>query len=181
MENIEFFVGADGNVWLRKGNECRMFSTKDNDIIELVRDKIIRMFPKAYERLRETFQNLDFNKWIMNFNIVNRFIRCNMGSDNLQKFDVEEGFLNLEEVSCPLRGICPDENVICRPDCKTVFSKAEKEVVKLYVQGYTIDEIADKLHKCRNTVNTQIWTVTRRLGLDNRRKLVKLAVDNKLF
>ena len=181
MENIEFFVGADGKVWLRKENECRMFSTKDNDIIELVRDKIIRLFPKAYDRLREMFKELDFNKWIMNYRIVERFIRCNMGADNIQRFDIQEGFINIEEVSCPLRGICRHENVICKPDCKTVLTKAENEVVKLYVQGYNIDEIAAMLNKSRSTVNDQIWTITRRLGLDSRRKLIKLAVDNKMI
>ena len=181
MEKIEFFVGADGNVWLRTGKECRLLTTKDNDIIELVRDNIIRLFPKAYDRLKEIFKDFAFNKWMMNYKIVDRFIRCNMGADNLQRFDIEDGFLNLEEVKCPLHGICSDENVICRPDSKSMFSKAEHEVVKLYAQGYNVDEIAGKLNKNRSTVNNQIWCVTRRFGLVNRRKLVKLAIDNKML
>lgn len=181
MENIEFFVGSDGNVWLRLGRESRMLSTKDNDIIELVRDNIIKFYPDAYNRLKEMFKDFSFNKWMMNYKIVDRFIRCNMGADNLQKFDIEDGFLNLEEVKCPLHGICKDENVVCRPSCRTVFSKAENDVVILYAQGYNIDEIAAKLKKDRSTVNNQIWKVTRRLGLDSRRKLTKLAVDNKLI
>ncbi len=181
MENIEFFVGSDGNVWLRQGRECRMLTTKDNDIIELVRDKIIKMFPAAYNRLKDVFKDFAFNTWMMNYKIVDRFIRCNMGADNLQKFDIEDGFLNLEEVKCPLHGICKDENVVCRPNCRTLFSKAENEVVILYAQGYNIDEIAAKLKKNRSTVNNQIWKVARRLGLDSRRKLIKLVVDNNLI
>lgn len=180
MENIEFFVGSDGKVWLRHGQECRMLTTKDNDIIELVRDNIIRMFPAANKRLEEMFRDFGFNKWILNYKIVDRFVRCNMGADNMQRFDIEDGFLNLEEVRCPLHGICRDENVVCRPDCKSVFSKAENDVVRLYAQGYNIDEIASKLKKSRSTVNNQIWQVANRLGLKHRRQLIKLAVDNRI-
>lgn len=180
MEKIEFFVGSDGNVWLRNEQDCRKLSQKDYNIIELVLDKIVKLFPAAYNRLKILFKDFSFNKWIMNYKIVDRFIRCNMGADNLQKFDIEDGFLNLEEVTCPLHGICQDENIICRPNCRNIISKAEMEVVRLYAFGYNVDEIAKKLGKNKNTVNNQIWQVTRRLGLKHRRQLIKLAIDNKI-
>lgn len=180
MGKLEFFIGSDDKVWIRQGDSCRKFTMKETEIIELLRGKIERIYPTANKRLLEIFNELKFNKWAMNYRIVDRFIRCNMGADNLQEFDIEDGLLNLEEVTCPLHGICKDENIICRPKENSVFSQAEKKVVLLYAKGYSVDEIASKLDKNRSTVNNQIWQVTRRLGLSRRRQLIQIAVDYKM-
>ena len=174
------FVSDSAKIWICGLYSCRQFTMKETEIIELLRGKIERIYPTANKRLLEIFDELKFNKWAMNYRIVDRFIRCNMGADNLQEFDIEDGFLNLEEVTCPLHGICKDENIICRPKENSVFSQAEKKVVLLYAKGYSVDEIASKLDKNRSTVNNQIWQVTRRLGLSRRRQLIQIAVDYKM-
>lgn len=175
MENVEFFVGSDGNVWIRQSNSCRIFTANDSDIIDLVINKITKQYPSAYKRISEIFSNFNFNKWIFKYKIVERFIRCNMGADSIAKYDIEDGFLNLEEVVCPLHGICRDENIICKPKIQTALRKAELKAVSLYIKGYSVDEIAKKLAKNRSTVNNQIWQATQRLGLEKRRQLKQLA------
>lgn len=181
MENVEFFVGSDGNVWIRQSNSCRIFTANECDIIDLVIHKITKQYPSAYKRISELFCNLNFSKWILKYKIVERFIRCNMGADNIAKYDIEDGFLNLEEVACPLHGICKDEYIVCRPKAQTIFSQAELKVVSLYAKGYSVDEIAAKLDKNRSTVNNQIWQVTQRLGLEKRRQLKQLVSAYKII
>ena len=41
----------------------------------------------------------------------------------------------LEKVNCPLRGICPRENIVCSPKQKTPFFPKELEVAKFFAQG----------------------------------------------
>ena len=90
-------------------------------------------------------------------------------------YDVENGLLHLEKVNCPLRGICPQEGIICCPKVKSPFFPKELEVAKLFSKGYVAREIAEILGKSKNTVAAQIRKMTKRLNLKSSRDLIKVV------
>ena len=81
---------------------------------------------------------------------------------------------HFEEVKCPLRGICKDENVICKPQFKMPVSKEEGRAAVLYSKGLTANEIAAKLGKGVKTVKNQLGNAAKRLGLSRTRDLIKI-------
>ena len=98
--------------------------------------------------------------------IRNRFPECYARLVTLYK--------DFEEVRCPLRGICKDEHVICKPKSLVHLSKGEQEVVKLYLNGCTLDYISQQLHKNRSTVKTQLLRVRDKLGVKNCREIIRV-------
>lgn len=124
MGKLEFFVGADGHVWYRTGDECRRLLPSDVETVEYILAIICRVYPAAEARLQQMFERSQPNRRFKSYKVVERFIRCNMGADNLQRCDIDGGRLNLEDVPCPLRGVCDCEGVVCRPRANSVFSKA---------------------------------------------------------
>ena len=75
----------------------------------------------------------------------------------------------------PLRGICSRENIVCLPKLKTPFFPKELEVAKYFAQGYVAREIAQILGKSRNTVSAQLRKMTKRLGLESTRDIIKVV------
>lgn len=75
----------------------------------------------------------------------------------------------------PLRGICPRENIVCLPKLKTPFFPKELEVAKYFAQGYVAREIAEILGKSKNTVSAQLRKMTKRLGLQSTRDIIKVV------
>ena len=54
------------------------------------------------------------------------------------------------------------------------LSKGEQEVVKLYLNGCTLDYISQQLHKNRSTVKTQLLRVRDKLGVKNCREIIRV-------
>ncbi len=107
--------------------------------------------------------------------MLERFIRCNFGEYDLLTEDTDGKFLNFEEVKCPLRGgFCQDENVICKPKCLVKLSQQESKAAKLYLQGYTCQEIAERLGKHASTVKVLLFRVKNKLGVKNAREIIKV-------
>ncbi len=179
MEPIEFRVSPDGEVYYKEGKKAdrrlTRFETKVcSHVLEIIRDK----FPGAYSRLMMMYKpksssNADKDQAM--FSIVDRFVRCNFGEHDLLTPDIEQDIVHFEEVRCPLRGkYCPDEGVICKPQSLVKLSKTEKEIAKLYLWGYTFEEIASKLGKAPGTVKSQLWTIKNKLGAKNCREIIKV-------
>ena len=82
--------------------------------------------------------------------------------------------LNFEEVRCPLRGICENEGIICKPQSTVPLSESEKEIVNLYLQGYSFSEIAGVLTKNQKTVKAQLYRIKTKLGVRNCREIIKV-------
>nr|WP_230945174.1 response regulator transcription factor [Burkholderia territorii] len=57
------------------------------------------------------------------------------------------------------------------------LSPRETEVVRLYASGMTINEIAERLHRSKQTVSTQKSSAMRKLGITRDPDLVKYAVE----
>lgn len=178
MENIEFRMSPDGKVFfMRDGEEKRLTRFQKDvylNVARLIRDR----FPGAWSRLALLYNSKANNtaeKDKAEFQMIERFIRCNMGEHDLLTPDIEEDIINFEEVRCPLRGgFCPHENIICKPQSLIKLSKAEKEVVKLYLRGDTFKEIADKLKKSPSTVKVQLHNIKNKLGAKNCREIIKV-------
>ncbi len=67
------------------------------------------------------------------------------------------------------------EPMINKHPAETNISKREIEIVRLITQGFTSQEIADKLHLSTYTVNTHRRNILRKLELKNTAMLVQYA------
>ena len=179
MEGIEFRVSPDGNVYFKEGNkEEKRLTRFERTVCLEVADIIESRFPGAWSRLMLLYPpkgiaSAQRDKQI--FKIVDRFVRCNFGEHDLLTKDIEHKILHFEEVRCPLRGgLCPDENVICKPQSLVHLSPAEKDVVTLYLYGYTFDQIASELNKAPSTVKVQLHNIKKKLGVKNCREIIKV-------
>lgn len=106
--------------------------------------------------------------------MIDRFVRCNFGEQDFLSYDVDNEVLNFEEVRCPLRGICENEGIICKPQSTVPLSESEKEIVNLYLQGYSFSEIAGVLTKNQKTVKAQLYRIKTKLGVRNCREIIKV-------
>lgn len=175
MEIIVEFFNLDGQVFYRKNNgEAKLLTQSDREAVCFMLENMRRYFPEAVYRLEEWAAESRANRMFYEFRIVDRFIRCNFGeADNLTP-DVDRGVFHFEEVKCPLRKICKDERVICKPKLNSELSAEERKVVKLYAKGYLPGEIAEELGKAEKTCKQQIWSACRRLKLPHPRWLIRI-------
>ena len=171
-KNIEFFNNADGRVFFYTcTTEPREFKVEDKEIIDYVYKMIEVVYPGAMKALKEVYKSSLKNYYFGRYKIVERFIRCNFGENDLLTYDIEHGSMNIEKVICPLRQICKNEHVICNPSIST---DKETQVAKLYAHGLSLQEIADVLHKSSCTVNAQLYNLKQRLNLNSSRDIIKL-------
>lgn len=181
MEAIEFYI-IDGQTCTRRSGSSKPLTPDDREEIEWMLEQMRRCFPGAVERLEEWAGESKPNKRFFEYRMVDRFIRCNFGEADFLYSDIEDGMFHFEEVMCPLRGICKDENVVCKPKFKMPVSKEESRAAVLYSKGLTANEIAKKLGKGVKTVKNQLGSACKRLGLSRTRDLIKVfSVYNITF
>lgn len=185
MESIEFRVSPDGKVYFTKsGEEEKRLTRFTKDVCVHVLGLIHERFPGAWSRLRLLYppkSSKSTAQDIAAFQMVERFIRCNFGEHDLLTKDIELDILNFEEVKCPLRGICSDENIICKPQSLLHLTEAEKKVVKEYLFGFTFDEIALRLDKSPQTVKVQLHKIKKKLHARNCREIIKVMRLNNII
>jgi PAS domain S-box-containing protein len=58
-----------------------------------------------------------------------------------------------------------------------LLTAREREVLALIAEGLTVPEIARRLHRSRKTIETHRLSLGRKLGVDNRVKLARLAIQ----
>jgi DNA-binding CsgD family transcriptional regulator len=169
MEKVEFRVTADGRVMYRiAGKEEKRLTKFTKDIVEPMTALIHDRFPECYARLATIYRK-NVTK------MVDRFVRCNFGEEDLLSDDVEHDLLHFEEVRCPLRGICEDERVICKPKTLVNLSNGERTVTKLYLNGYSLDDIAEQLGKSKSTIKTQLLRAKKKLGVKSCRDIIRVV------
>ena len=173
MEQVEFFI-INGQTCIRHNGISKPLTQSDRKEVTFMLEKIKRHFPKAFDRLAEWASESAMNMPWFEYRIVDRFIRCNFGEADFLYSDIEDGMFHFEEVKCPLRGICKDENVICKPQFKMPVSKEEGRAAVLYSKGLTANELAAKLGKGVKTVKNQLGNAAKRLGLSRTRDLIKI-------
>ena len=179
MAKIEFRVSPDGKVYFTpEGEKERRLSRFEKGVIDEITCMIMHRFPGAWARLRTIYPEASKSRADIDkayYKAVERFIRCNFGEHDMLTPDIEHDILNFEEVRCPLRGICPDENVVCKPRSMIQLTAAEREVVKYYLYGYTFREIADMFGKSPDTIKSHLHSIKRKTGAKNCREIIKVV------
>jgi two-component system capsular synthesis response regulator RcsB len=65
---------------------------------------------------------------------------------------------------------CSDKKAVC-------LSKRESEVIRLYVSGMRINDIAVQLHRSKQTVSSQKNSAMKKLGIASDADLFKYALE----
>lgn len=173
MEAVEFYI-VGNQTCIRRGGISKPLTEHDREEIEFMLENMRRVFPQAVERLEQWAANSKLNRPWFEYLVVDRFIRCNFGEADFLYSDVDDlGMFHLEEVRCPLRGICNDDGVICKPKAKLDLTDEEKRVVDLYARGLLPSEIAAKLGKAEATCKRQLYNACKRLKLPHPRWLIR--------
>lgn len=177
---IEFYTFED-EVWYRSDRDNQRLTEQSRDIIRDMFERIELSYPKAFKCLSEEYLKCKQNTPYYQFRIVNRFCKCNFGAiDNTTDIDVV-GRFNFERISCPLRGECKLENVVCSPEFDSKISNSEMRVLELVYKKYSTSEIADKLFLSEYTVKNHIRNVYSRLGFHEKAEFIDYAHRNNLF
>jgi len=170
LKNIEFHRSAEG-----KDAMCRPAGANQSTLVEPCSTEIIipllaqteAQFPKCYKRLRDIYGQSNQFRYLA----ARRFIKCNCGEfDNVLDID-ENGLIHPELVTCPMRGECLDEGIICLPERETGLTVREKEIAQLVAQGLSNEEIARKLFIGIDAVKSHVQNCLRKLELHSRAAL----------
>lgn len=179
---VEFYIFNEELWYIKDDGTNQPLSEKDTDMIQKIISAIRERYPEAYEALSKEYQKSSLNVPYYQFLIVRRFCKCNFGKLDTTTYDIDRlGRFNFEKVECPLRGECKYDGVICSPKFNSKLSPAEERVMKLIYDGYTKDEVGDKLCISPNTVKQHIKSAYCKLGAHDKGEFVKLAKDNDIF
>jgi DNA-binding CsgD family transcriptional regulator len=175
--NIEYFIDSFGNPCTRVGEIMKVISPEDTEIInEFLREKEDD-FPEMYARLLQIY----FGKRNYKFLMFRRAIRCNWPLMDKVPDRTDEGNYNCESFYCPLRGECPDENVICNPKLSTEFTKRELEIIKLIAENKSDAEIADDLYISVFTVKSHRQSIQKKADCKNKQGIAEYARKKNLL
>ena len=182
MQAIEFYTTPEGEVTLREeGCAERQLQESDTDFIQAFLSTISDFYPTAYDALMQIYSINLHNKRYRDFMAVRRFIKCNFGVyDNTIDIDTNNNF-NFEFVSCPLRGECKWDGILCQPKFNSRLSERQLEVMRLCFEGATDEEIADKLFISINTIANHRKAAYKKLGVHSKSEFVRYAAKNNIF
>lgn len=181
MKTIEFYI-FNKELWYISGGENKVVSEKDTELIGMMLQKIMQLYPEAYKALSNEYKKSAFNVPYYQYLMVRRFCKCNFGTLDNTKKDIDlQGNFNFECVSCPLRGECINEGVICNPKLNTRLSDAELRVMKLLYEGNAPVEAAAILYLSPETIKAHYKSVYKKLGIGSLAEFVKYAEKNNLF
>lgn len=174
LEKIEFYTCPDGSVNMKPENDSvRSYDMSCREVTQEMLLYIKDLYPAAFKALAKLYSPSEKNREFFEFRMVHRFIRCNFGEyDGLTLDITNPGTFNFEHVSCPLRGECVHEGVICRPKKCTNLSPREEEVAILLGKGLNRAEIADKLNISPFTVSRHIANIKARLNLSRTAQII---------
>ena len=75
----------------------------------------------------------------------------------------------------------PDDAIAAHPVSNNVrvqaLSSRETEVIRLFVSGMSVNEIADRLHRTKQTISAQKTRAMRKLGIDRDADLFRFAYE----
>ena len=170
LKNLEFHRSVEGKDAMYRSKSDSQSTTLEknstNIIIPLLA-QVEAQFPKCHKRLKDIYsQSLQFR-----FLAAKRFIKCNCSEfDNILDID-NEGIIHPELVTCPMRGECLDEGIICLPERETGLTCREKEIAQLVAKGMSNEEIAKLLFIGIDAVKSHVQNCLRKLNITNRAAL----------
>ena len=183
MKNVEFYTTPEGDITIREEGESEhtLERQKDSEFIQHFLSILSEFYPEAYKALMEVYSKSALNKRYRDYLAVRRFIKCNFGVyDNLIDMD-STGNFKFEFVSCPLRGECKYDGIICNPKFNSHLSNRELEVMQLCCEGLRDDEISERLFISLNTVNNHRKNSFKKIGVHTMAEFLRYATNNNIF
>lgn len=172
LKNIEFFVAPDGRVMVADGAGIRSYEMEERALTSALFERIEMEYPEAMAALQKHYRSSAANAPYFQYLVCHRFVRCNFGAFD-RRIDVDgSGRFLFEEVSCPLRGECPYDGVICGPKFDTRLTARQKEVMKLYMEGLSDVEVAEQLFISPATALTTRKHAFRKAGVHSMAEFV---------
>ena len=175
MKGVEFYNSPTGEVMIQSSEGVKAFTPDNNDVIDSILSTIEDNYADAYLALQECYSKSRFNIPFYRYKMASRFIRCNCGSYDTLKMDIDDlGRLNVEQVPCPLRGSgdCPYDGVICMPRQSSILSPRQEELASLLSEGKTAWDCADKMQISISTVHNMIQEIKKKLQITNTGQIV---------
>lgn len=182
MKPIELYTTPEGDVTLREMGEAeRQLKETDTEFIQKMLSTLNDFYPQAHEALMQIYSKSALNKSYRDYLAVRRFIKCNFGVyDNA--VDIDQNFnFKFEFVSCPLRGECKWDGVLCQPQFNNQLSTRQAEVMKLCYRGMKDEQIADMLSMSLNTLLNHKKAAYRKLGIHSMSEFIRYASEHHLY
>jgi DNA-binding CsgD family transcriptional regulator len=165
LANIEFFADPFGNVMIADEKGVHAYEMEDEELTSALFVRIQDEYPEAFQALTELYRKSMPNAPYFRYRVCHRFIRCNFSVYD-RKQDIDgEGRFRLEDVQCPLRTECLYAGTICGAKFNTRLTQRQEEVMRLYVQGSTEQEIAEALFISPETVHSTKRNAYRKAGV----------------
>lgn len=172
----EFYNTPSGDVIYQILNDGpKVLSADCREVVESMFELICATYKDAAHELIQLYSKSSQNLPFYHFKIVHRFCRCNFGEYDSQRYDVDgSGFLNVEQVKCPLRNTadCPYCNIICNPKIERKLTDRELQILEMLSDGMTNQDIADMLGLSVFTIIKHRNTMRAKLGLRNTPALI---------
>lgn len=177
----EFYTCDDKVYCLMDGKNFEV-TEHDKEFIEELLSEVENFYPDAYKALQEVYSRGQINVQYMRYLMARRFLKCNFGKLDTTENDVDDDrIFHFEKVSCPMRGECKHECVICMPRFNSKLSDAEMRVMRLYYEYKDILHIADLLYLSGHTVKNHIKAAYAKLGIHTRGEFISYASKYHLF
>lgn len=180
---IEFYNTPEGAVMVKpKDGAVFVLTEEHTEIISMILSYFNNIYTEAYNKVAELYSKSTLNKKWYEYQMAVRLIKCNLGEYDAMNPDINfTGDIVLEDVKCPLRGICKEEGIICRPRKNTKLSAREIEIGQLCaVMKY--EDIAEELNISVLTVYKHIQNIKIKLNLKHSRQIpaaVEKIISNK--
>ena len=185
MGGLEFYLFED-ELWCKTDDGRNIaFDESCTEIISYILDNVRERYPDAYKALEKWYKKSAVNVKYYQYLMARRFCKCNFSALDTTNKDIEsiknDGTFNFEKVSCPMRGECQFEGIVCMPKFNSRLSSAELRVMKLFYEGNDKDEIGAALFVSPGTVKNHIKSAYLKLGVHSKAEFVKYANDKNMF
>lgn len=182
LANTEFYNTPEGEVMVKPvGQPAYVLTENCRDIICELLAIIRERYPKTHTALMKLYSASSMNRIAYEYKVAHRFIRYNFGDYNQGAIDINHnGTFQFEEVGCPLRGECPLEGVVCKPELDTQLTDREMEVFRLYAKNLQTEQIAEELYISPCTVNRHRENIKAKLRVNTVAEMVAYWYANHL-
>lgn len=183
LAEMEFYQEPSGEIIVKqKDGEIFILTQSRRDFIVPMKILLQSDYLQAYTACEELNASSKMNHLYHDFLNVRQFIKCNFGPyDNILDIDAS-GTLNFEFISCPLRGTCKYNGIVCNPKFTTKLTDSDMTIIRMIVmQHMTADQIA--LHLCRsvNTINNRRKIILKKTACKTIAELVAYCYEHNLI
>jgi len=167
LREIEYYTTPDGDAMIQPYNSPAIkLEPSNRDQVQAILELARNSRPEAFEGLKNAYQRYSRNIINYEYRMARRFIRCNFASYDNTSLDIDAtGRIHTEFISCPLRGECEFEGVICKTKAVSKLTPTEEYVLRYIAEGLQSSDIANKMAISVNTVNRHRENIKDRLQL----------------